>query len=173
MIHDLEHDKFNSILQYLPQNIKIISKEMDNIYPCIGCFKCWLKTPGKCVIDDDYTYIPKYMKENNLIVFISEIKFGCYTSYIKNVIERSIGFILPFMYKINNETHHPSRYKNNVPKLIFIGYGSNLCDDEKENFREIAKANAINFGSENNYECHIVHEMSDLIEQLKIYKEAI
>ncbi|MGN0144832.1 MAG: flavodoxin family protein [Clostridium sp.] len=168
LIHDLKPERFSSISQYLPCNTKIISKDMNNIHPCIGCFKCWLKTPGKCVIDDDYTDIPKYMKEHDLFVIISEIKYGCYSSYIKNVIERSIGFILPFLYRKNNETHHPVRYKGHIPKTVFIGYGDNLYDDEKETFKEICKANAVNFGADDNYECHIVRKKPDLIHVLKI-----
>lgn len=28
---------------------------------CIGCFHCWIKTPGKCIFDDDMTeLIQKY-----------------------------------------------------------------------------------------------------------------
>jgi hypothetical protein len=38
---------------------------MKNIQPCCGCFNCWIKTPGKCVIEDDYTIMPKLFIEND------------------------------------------------------------------------------------------------------------
>lgn len=95
LIHDMSSDKFKNLLIKLPDNTKIISKEMKNIHPCIGCFSCWLKTPGKCIINDDYTFIPKYIIDNDVVVIITEIKYGCYSSYIKNVFERSIGVLLP------------------------------------------------------------------------------
>ena len=167
LLHDLLTKDFNSLSLDLPEDTKIISQEMKNIHPCCGCFNCWLKTPGKCCINDDYTLMPKYIVENNIFLIISEIKYGCYSSYIKNVIERSIGFLLPFMRNCNNETHHTIRYKNNIPKLIFIGYGENIENDEKETFRQIAKGNAINFGSENNYECYIVDNIFDISKTLK------
>ena len=31
-----------------------IIKPQEPIHPCIGCFGCWVKTPGKCVIHDGY-----------------------------------------------------------------------------------------------------------------------
>lgn len=167
LLHDLSLENFNSLSLHLPENTKIISKEMKNIHPCCGCFKCWVKTPGKCCINDDYTLMPKYIVESNLFIVISEIKYGCYSSYIKNVIERSIGFLLPFLRNYHNETHHTIRYKNRIPKLIFIGYGENIEDDEKETFRQISLGNAINFGSGNNYECHIADSLSDVSKVLK------
>jgi multimeric flavodoxin WrbA len=167
LIHDLSSEKFKNLSIDLPNNTKVISKEMKDIHPCCGCFNCWLKTPGKCTINDDYTLMPKYIVENDIYIVISEIKYGCYSSYVKNVIERSIGFLLPFMRSYKGETHHTIRYKNRIPKLIFIGYGENIEEDEKETFKEISKANAINFGSENKYECYIADNMIDIPEILK------
>ena len=162
LLHDMTSQDFDTICDSIPSDTKIISKEMKNIHPCCGCFSCWLKTPGICCIKDDYTLMPKYIVENNIFIIISKITYGCYSSYIKNVIERSIGVLLPFMHNVNNETHHPIRYKNKVPKLIFIGYGDNIDNDEKETFKAVCKGNAINFSAQNNYECHITDKINNI-----------
>ena len=36
------------------KDIEIIYTEDMNIKGCIGCNSCWLITPGKCVVKDDY-----------------------------------------------------------------------------------------------------------------------
>jgi len=33
-------------------NIKILELRNEVIASCIGCFSCWFKTPGICVIND-------------------------------------------------------------------------------------------------------------------------
>lgn len=145
LVHDLTKDMEKELIPCLKANTKIFSKEMSNIHPCIGCFNCWIKTPGRCIIEDDYTELPKYILQNDVYITISNIKYGCYSPYIKNVIDRSIGFLLPFFRLVNGEIHHLIRY-DKIPKLVYIAYGNDITDDEKNTFKNLVRANAINFG---------------------------
>ncbi len=44
-------------------NIEIVNISKANIDHCHGCFACWTKTPGKCVIKDDMEgFIEQYIK---------------------------------------------------------------------------------------------------------------
>lgn len=43
--------------------ILIIDTTGMNILHCLGCNYCWLKTPGQCVIKDDYEAILKRMSK--------------------------------------------------------------------------------------------------------------
>lgn len=161
LIHDLDNDQKDLLEKSLGDDVKIFSKEIDDIHPCLGCFNCWLKTPGRCVINDSYTEMPKYIKENDKLVIISEIRYGSYSPYIKRVIERSIGFLLPFFRFVNGEIHHSVRYKE-VPKMIFIGYSnSEITEDSKKTFRDLIKGNAINFGC-SEHETFIVKDINEI-----------
>ena len=54
LIHDLDQKEWNEVSsQY--EGWEIIS-ENSKIHPCCGCFKCWTKTPGECVIKDGYDH---------------------------------------------------------------------------------------------------------------------
>lgn len=159
LIHDLSDHK-DEIEELFPQDTKIFSKDINNIHPCLGCFKCWVKTPGVCVIKDSYTEMPKYIKSNDKLVIISELRYGSYSPYIKKVIERSIGFLLPFFRLIDGEVHHSIRYKD-IPKFYFIGYSDSITEDEEKTFRNLVKGNAINFGVKE-YKAFVANNFEDM-----------
>lgn len=144
LIHDLNSEDSKEIISLLPPSSKVLSKKMNNIKGCLGCFNCWIKTPGRCIIEDSYTEMPKYILEGGTFIIITQIKYGCYTSYVKNVIDRSIGILLPFFQTVNGELHHLPRYNNDNLKLIVIGYGENITPDEEQSFKDLVKGNAIN-----------------------------
>jgi multimeric flavodoxin WrbA len=159
LIHDLNVEDSKEIIPSLPHNSKIFSKEIDNIKGCLGCFSCWNKTPGRCIIEDSYTELPKYILESGTFIIITQIKYGCYTSYVKNVIDRSIGFLLPFFQTINGELHHIPRY-NKSPKFVVIGYCDDITSDEEQTFKDLIKGNAINFCMPD-YETYVIKDISE------------
>lgn len=161
LIHDLNVKDANEIIPLLPPNSKIFSKETDNIKSCLGCFSCWIKTPGKCIIKDSYSEIPKYILENGTCIIITEIKYGCYTSYVKNVLDRlPSGLLLPFFQTVNGEIHHVPRYKNTALKFIVIGYGQDVTSDEEKTFKDLIKRNMINLYV-TNYESYVIKNISE------------
>lgn len=165
LVHDLSKKNLNEILPFVSKNTKILSKETAPIQPCYGCFKCWTKTPGKCIINDFYTEMPKFILHNNIFIIITKIHYGCYSPYIKNVIDRSIGILLPFFKSVNGEIHHVSRY-DKFPKFIAIGYGKDITSDEKATFKNLVKAYCINL-SFTQYESFIVDDICKIKDVLK------
>lgn len=115
---------------------------------CIGCFGCWIKTPGQCVIQDRCTVIPSYFSQCNEVIIISPLLYGGYSQKIKAVLDRSIGYILPYFRYVNKEMHHQMRYKNQF-KLSVHFYGT--CDEGQMDIaRRLVTANGVNWGAESN-----------------------
>lgn len=111
---------------------------------CIGCFGCWVKTPGKCVIKDRCDVIPSYMAQSDEVIIISPIMYGGYSQNIKAVMDRSIGYLLPYFRIVNGEMHHQMRHKKSILFRVHF-YGK--CDKNERDIAErLVKANAINFG---------------------------
>jgi hypothetical protein len=74
--------------------------------------------------------------------------FGGLSPDIKAVLDRSIGYILPFMRIVNGEMHHAPRHRMSR-ELRYVFYGAKTSDREKETARYLIAANALNLGIEN------------------------
>lgn len=95
IIHDLNNEQFELLFPELNNNSHII---FDNgtIKSCIGCFGCWIKTPGKCVIKDGYDNIGELFSKADKVIVISKCFYGGFSPFVKNVLDRSIAYMLPF-----------------------------------------------------------------------------
>ena len=76
---------------------------------CVGCFGCWTKTPGKCVIRDDAVKVYPIIADSDKIIYVSHIKYGSYDTVMKTMLERAIPVQQAFIRIHNNETHHVQR----------------------------------------------------------------
>lgn len=138
IIHDLSENNLS-----FPKNAMVISKE-GTIKKCIGCFGCWVKTPGKCIISDDYQNMGAMLGAVNELVIISKCTFGSYSSFVKNVFDRSISCVLPYFEMRNGEMHHCPRYENQLTINAYF-YGDDITAEEKSTAEKLVQANADNF----------------------------
>jgi len=54
------------------------------IRSCLGCFKCWDTTPGICIQKDDAQEIVQKIIQSELVVFLTPLTFGGYSSELKS-----------------------------------------------------------------------------------------
>ncbi len=116
------------------------------IADCKGCFHCWVKTPGTCIIDDFSRVVTKLFANVDLAIFITPVIFGGYSSELKKALDRIIPFISPYFTTINGETHHKKRYKRS-PALIGIGVTEQDNPEQESTFRKLVLRNSINMHS--------------------------
>ena len=113
------------------------------IAPCMGCFGCWVQTPGVCVIDDNAREVTRKMTQSDLVLYFTPITFGGYSSELKKALDRSISLISPFFTRINGEVHHQKRYAY-VPKLLGVGILHQPDEESERIFKTLISRNAIN-----------------------------
>ena len=129
LIHDLNDDEWKELSADY-DGWEIIS-DNGSIKPCVGCFGCWVKEPGECVIKDGYEKMGALIHRADEIKVISRYTYGGFSSFVKNVFDRSIGWILPYFEIYENEMHHKKRYPEDKP-ITFIFRGEGFTDDDKE-----------------------------------------
>lgn len=70
--------------------VKYIDLSSLRIANCVGCFGCWTKTPGKCVIRDDATWVYPCIAASDTVLYVSRFCYGGYDSVMKTMLERAI-----------------------------------------------------------------------------------
>ncbi len=113
------------------------------IKPCIGCFGCWAQTPGICVIDDACREVTKKLVQSDLLVIVTPVTFGGYSSEAKKALDRSLGMMLPHTMKINGKTHHRPRYKR-YPRFIVVGTMPAHDPEIERVFKALVTRNSVN-----------------------------
>lgn len=68
-----------------------------NISPCRGCFACWNKTPGQCVMADDAKQVIEAQLWADLIIWSFPLYYFNVPGTLKNMIDRQLPMALPFM----------------------------------------------------------------------------
>ena len=71
-------------------DIRYIDLSGLKIANCVGCFGCWTKTPGRCVIRDDATRVYPLIAQSDQLLYVSRIFCGGYDVPMKTMLERAI-----------------------------------------------------------------------------------
>lgn len=140
----------NTVHRIIDEEISASGWEVDpfilhdiRINHCLGCFGCWIKTPGICVIDDPGRDVAKSFIQSDLIVFLTPITFGGYSSELKKALDRIICILSPLFIKIDGEVHHRQRY-GQYPKIMGVGVLPQADPEEEKIFTTLVKRNAMN-----------------------------
>lgn len=156
----MEHNKgMTLIISDCPLEIQLpdsgdvvwIDLTQRKIANCVGCFGCWTKTPGRCVIRDDAVEIYPLIARSRTLLYVSRIKYGGYDTPMKTLLERAIPVQKAFIRIVDGETHHVQR--NVLPKnATILAYGD-TDEEEQALFRRLVGRNARNMNFET---CRVV-----------------
>ncbi|MDR3767580.1 MAG: NAD(P)H-dependent oxidoreductase [Butyricicoccus sp.] len=129
-----------------PAEVKFIDLSQLKIANCVGCFGCWTKTPGKCVIRDDAVRVYPLIAASDHVLYISRIHYGSYDTTMKTMLERAIPVQQAFIRLVQGETHHVQR-RVQSKKALILGYGD-TSQESQDIFRQLIARNAKNMSFE-------------------------
>lgn len=110
---------------------------------CRGCFNCWVHTPGVCRTRDAGRDIARDWIRSDLVVLLTPVTFGGYSSELKKALDRVICLVSPFFVRIGGEVHHRPRYAR-YPGLFAIGWQDAGDEEEARTFHTLVARNALN-----------------------------
>ncbi len=120
-------------------------EELESAHSCIGCFGCWVKTPGRCVIDDALGDLAPALGAADGLDIVSESRFGGYGALVKRALDRSLGYLHPDFRIAEGAMHHRPRYDRPLSVRIWL-YGTST-ERERATFMRLAAANAVNLNA--------------------------
>lgn len=91
------------------ENSRYVDISKLNIANCLGCFSCWTRTPGKCIIRDDAISVYPLIAKSKNLIYVTKIKFGSYDTPMKVLLERSLPIQKAFIRLYQGEAHHVQR----------------------------------------------------------------
>jgi multimeric flavodoxin WrbA len=110
---------------------------------CLGCFGCWVKTPGMCVEADAGRDVARAVIQSEILVLFTPVTFGGYSPELKRMMDRFVQLISPYFQMDHGEVHHPPRYAKR-PRLVVVGVQRQPNPAEAHIFKTLAGRNAIN-----------------------------
>lgn len=104
-------------------DVKEIGVSELTLLPCKGCFGCWRRTPGKCVIQDDMSQVIEAELWADIIIWSFPLYYYNVPGPLKTLIDRQLPMLLPYMVDRKDgigSGSHPFRYDMSGKRHILI-----------------------------------------------------
>jgi multimeric flavodoxin WrbA len=112
---------------------------------CVGCFGCWVKTPGQCVARDASLDMDRAIINADFLLWAAPLKMGYPAELLKMALDKHLPLIHPYMEVAHGEAHHLRRYTR-YPRLGLL-LGNEAASDASDLaiVQDIFCRTAINF----------------------------
>ncbi len=121
-------------------------REMDIKY-CIGCFGCWVKTPGECRSRDESREVCQAFINSDFVLWASPVIMGFYSALLKKVTDKFVCLVHPYGEFVDGEVHHLPRYDHYPIAGLLLEKGSDTDDEDIQIISNIHSRTALNFKS--------------------------
>lgn len=157
-LFDLREKKDDEIIESIQklyeEPLKVIKFADQSISACVGCWSCWVKTPGRCVMKDHMAECyPDYVNSDTVILLMSTAQ-GFISHQAKAFLDRSIPHYNPYIELVDGECHHVARYKG-YPDIVVYFDAEGLTSQEEQVIEDYLYRTAYQFQSK---VCRIVKD---------------
>jgi len=70
---------YEDIRNLYDEPLKVVKLEYQSITACVGCWNCWVKTPGRCVMQDKMVeFYSDYVNSDTVILLMNSRSCSMY-----------------------------------------------------------------------------------------------
>ena len=123
--------------------VEVVTLRQQEIAWCTGCFGCWSQEPGECVIDDAGRVLAAKVRQAQLVVFLTPVTFGGYSSQLKKAVDRLLPDMAPYFMASDPQNIQHAIF----PALLGVGVLDREDDLAASLFLSLVERNAANYHS--------------------------
>lgn len=137
---------YEAIQNLYDEPLKVINLGEQPITACIGCWNCWLKTPGRCVMKDPMSELYTDYVNSDTVILLMDTAQGFINHKAKAFLDRTIPHHHPYIEMVDGECHHAARYES-YPDLVFHYNTGELTKTEEQIIEDYLYRTAYHFKS--------------------------
>lgn len=137
-----ENGNTNIMVEELLKGAKEAGAEVENVFLfkkkiryCLGCFDCWLKTPGKCIQKDDMDQLLDLFINADIVFFATPVYVDNVTGIMKTFMDRLIPLAEPYFEKDQHGEYRHRKRHEKYPKMAVV---SNCGFAEQSHFQVLS-----------------------------------
>lgn len=136
LLPELESERIKKISefyqgQYPDAEVTTLPVDSERLKDCIGCWSCWVRTPGICVHQDDMPNVYTQLMASDRVVLALPTAGGFLKGSAKTFIDRLIPLYHPYISLHQGEMMHYYRY-DSYPEMDFYWQAGNLDAEENQ-----------------------------------------
>jgi multimeric flavodoxin WrbA len=143
---------FDSYLEQLKQKLEterhqVTQLDLRNLplRHCVGCWGCWVKTPGQCVSRDASVEMDRAVINSDFVLWAAPLRMGFPTELLKMALDKHLPLIHPYMEVVYGEGHHLKRYKRYPRAGLLLEKETTTDDRDLQIVQDVLSRTAINF----------------------------
>jgi len=112
---------------------------------CVGCWGCWVKTPGECVTRDASLEMDRTIINADFVLWAAPLKMGFPSELLKRALDKHLPLIHPYMEVDQGESHHLRRYPHSPRVGLLLEKEPNTDESDLQIVTDIHCRTALNF----------------------------
>lgn len=102
---------------------EIIHVRQLDLNACIGCFTCWVRTPGQCIFADPMAEAIRKYNEAELVIFGTPLYHFSMSGILKTFIDRLLPRYEPWLIphrSVPGLSGHPERWSGPEKRMLLV-----------------------------------------------------